>query len=97
MTKNDLTDRLVERIGLPKAEAAEALDQVLEAVKAALERGEDVKITNFGTFQVRAKAARKGRNPITGDEITISARRVVTFKPSVALREGLNGEGEATR
>ena len=89
MTKSDLTDRLVDRLGLPKAEA---LDQVLAAVKAALERGEDVKITSFGTFQVPTKAARKGRNPIAGDEITISARRVVTFKPSLALREGLNGQ-----
>ena len=90
MTKVELTEMLSDRIGLDKTQAAEALDQVLEMIKAALESGEDVKLTNFGTFQVREKKARPGRNPITGDEITISARRVVTFKPSQTLRSELN-------
>ena len=92
LSKNDLAEILVARIGLSKIEAAEALEDILELIKTELVRGQDVKITNFGTFQTREKGARKGRNPISGNEITISARRVVTFKPSHTLREGLNGE-----
>ena len=66
------------------------MDLLFEAMVEALDRGEKIKIPGFGVFKVRAKAARKGRNPKTGDRIEIPARRVVSFKPSGAVRKALN-------
>jgi len=86
LTKADIADRLFEEVGLNKREAKEFVDAFFEAIKAALEQGENVKLSGFGNFQLREKNQRPGRNPKTGEEIPISARRVVTFRPGQKLR-----------
>jgi integration host factor subunit alpha len=91
MTKADIVDTVYEKVGgFSKKEAAEIVETVFETVKATLVKGDKIKITRFGNFMVRDKKARAGRNPQTGKEITISARRVMTFKPSQILKEALN-------
>jgi integration host factor subunit alpha len=91
MTKADIVETVYERVGgFPKQEAAEVVETVFETVKATLVKGDKIKITRFGSFIVRDKKARAGRNPQTGKEITISARRVLTFKPSLVLNKALN-------
>lgn len=91
MTKSDIAQLLCERVGAySKKEATEILDLTLEIMKRALERGESVKISGFGNFSLRAKRPRPGRNPRTGQEMTISARRVLVFRPSPMLRNALN-------
>jgi integration host factor subunit alpha len=94
MTKADLIELIYERIGFSKKEAAEAVETVLESIKASLEQGEVVKIVGFGNFVVRRKMARKGRNPKTGEEVTITPRQVVTFKPSQVLKNAVTGGGD---
>lgn len=97
MTKADLIESVYEEIGFSKKEAAELVDLVFETMKETLERGEKIKISGFGNFVVREKRSRVGRNPQTGTEITISERRVLTFKPSQVLKDALNDEaGSAT-
>ncbi len=86
LTKADIADRLFEEVGLNKREAKEFVDAYFEAIREALERGENVKLSGFGNFQLRKKNQRPGRNPKTGKEIPISARRVVTFRPGQKLR-----------
>lgn len=86
MTKADLADRIYEKVGLPKKEAAEIIETLFESMKSILSEGESIKIAGFGTFLVRKKGARKGRNPKTGVEIEISQRKVVTFKPSLQFK-----------
>ncbi len=86
MTKADLADRLYEKIGLPKKEATAMVETLFESMKSILAEGESIKITGFGTFLVRKKGSRKGRNPKTGDELEIEQRRVVTFKPSLQFK-----------
>ena len=86
LTKAEIADQLFEEVGLNKREAKEFVDSFFEAVRDALERGENVKLSGFGNFQLRAKNQRPGRNPKTGEEIPISARRVVTFRPGQKLR-----------
>ena len=86
LTKADIADRLFEEVGLNKREAKEFVDAFFEAIKEALEGGENVKLSGFGNFQLREKNQRPGRNPKTGEEIPISARRVVTFRPGQKLR-----------
>ena len=98
MTKADLIELIYERIGFSKKEAAQAVETVLESIKGSLEQGEVVKIVGFGNFVVRRKLARKGRNPKTGEEVTITPRQVVTFKPSQVLKStvmGGDGAGES--
>jgi len=93
MTKADIVDKVCEQVGgFSKKEAADLVDQVFDTIKAVLESGEKIKISGFGNFVVREKKARIGRNPQTGEEITISARRVLTFKPSQVLKNALNGQ-----
>ena len=92
MTKADLSEAIYERIGFSKKEAAELVDTVFETIKGTLESGENLKISGFGSFVVRKKEARVGRNPQTGAAITISERRVVTFKASPVLKAAVNGE-----
>ena len=94
MTKADLVERVHDNIGFPKKEAAEIVDCVFEVIKTALEDGEKIKISGFGNFVVRHKNARKGRNPQTGQEILLEARKVLTFKPSLVLKNILNDEEE---
>jgi integration host factor subunit alpha len=86
MTKADLADKLYERIGLPKKEATSIVETLFDSMKNILSEGESIKITGFGTFLVRKKGSRKGRNPKTGDELEIEQRRVVTFKPSLQFK-----------
>jgi len=92
MTKEDLILRVHERTGYAKVETAELAEEVLEIIKEALARGDDVLLSGFGKFKVNSKTERKGRNPATGEEIRISARRVLTFTPSRRLRESLKLE-----
>jgi integration host factor subunit alpha len=93
MTKADIVDRVCEKVGgFSKKEAADLVDQVFDTMKAVLEGGEKIKISGFGNFVVREKKPRPGRNPQTGQEIMIEARRVLTFKPSNVLKVALNGE-----
>jgi integration host factor subunit alpha len=86
LTKADIADRLFEEVGLNKREAKEFVDAYFEVIREALENGENVKLSGFGNFQLREKNQRPGRNPKTGEEIPISARRVVTFRPGQKLR-----------
>jgi len=97
LTKAEIADRLFEEVGLNKREAKEFVDAYFEAIKIALEGGENVKLSGFGNFQLREKNQRPGRNPKTGEEIPISARRVVTFRPGQKLRarvEAYVGSGD---
>jgi len=90
VTKADLVNSIYKRLGLTKKESAIIIDELFEIIKNTLERGEKVKISGFGNFVVRKKEPRKGRNPQTGDELEITARKVVTFKSSQVLRKTLN-------
>lgn len=93
MTKAEITERIHEKIGCSKSEAAQYLESVLSLMKSTLESGEDVKISGFGKFTVKDKKPRKGRNPQTGDSLILAGRRVLTFKPSVLLRDAVNKRG----
>ena len=86
LTKADMADRLFDEVGLNKREAKEFVDAYFEIIRGALEDGENVKLSGFVNFQLREKNQRPGRNPKTGEEIPISARRVVTFRPGQKLR-----------
>lgn len=90
-TRADLTEAVSEAANLPRSEAAGLVESVLESVAQALERGETVKLSSFGTFQTRDKRERIGRNPKTGEEVPITPRRVLTFRPSHVLRDKING------
>ncbi len=90
MTKADIIEAVYEQIGFSKKEAAEVVELVFDTMKDTLADGAKIKISGFGNFVVRAKRARVGRNPQTGDVITISERRVLTFKPSQVLKDALN-------
>ena len=92
MTKAEIVEQIYERVGFSKKEAAELVEKVFEIMKETLATGEKVKISGFGNFVVREKNARKGRNPQTGQEILLEARRVLTFKPSLVLKNILNDE-----
>lgn len=91
MTKADIIESVYEKVGFSKKEAAEIVEMVFDTIKETLERGEKIKISGFGNFVVRDKKPRPGRNPQTGTEIMIEARRVLTFKPSPVLKSALNG------
>lgn len=91
VTKSDIVEKVYDKIGFSKKEASELVEMVFETLKGVLEKGEKVKISGFGNFSVREKNERLGRNPQTGEQIKISARRVLTFKPSQALKAVLNG------
>jgi integration host factor subunit alpha len=86
LTKADLADLLFEKVGLNKREAKDMVECFFEEVRKALEAGEGVKLSGFGNFQLRDKPQRPGRNPKTGEEIPITARRVVTFHASQKLK-----------
>lgn len=91
MTKADIAEKIQAVTGLTKKESAELMEAVFNTIKATLESGEKLKISGFGNFEVKKKADRRGRNPQTGETITIGARRVLTFKPSNVLRQAING------
>ena len=86
LTKAELAELLFEQVGLNKREAKDMVDTFFGEIRDALERGESVKLSGFGNFQLRDKPQRPGRNPKTGEEIPISARRVVTFHASQKLK-----------
>ena len=86
LTKAELAESLFEQLGLNKREAKEFVDLFFEEIRTSLESGEQVKLSGFGNFELRDKNQRPGRNPKTGEEIPISARRVVTFRPGQKLR-----------
>jgi len=92
VTKDELAESVWNVTGFPKKRCKDLVDSILELIKRALESGEDVLISGFGKFEMREKSARRGRNPQTGGELTLEARRVVTFKCSSVLR-GKLGEG----
>ena len=87
LTKAELADLLFEQVGLNKREAKDMVECFFEEIRLALERGDCVKLSGFGNFQLREKPQRPGRNPKTGEEIPISARTVVTFRPGQKLKE----------
>lgn len=89
LTKAELAELLFERVGLNKREAKDIVDTFFEEIRDALARGEMVKLSGFGNFQVRDKPARPGRNPKTGEVIPIAARRVVTFHASQKLKSAV--------
>lgn len=90
MTKADIIEQIYEKVGFSKKESSEIVELVFDTIKETLERGEKIKISGFGNFLVRAKRARTGRNPQTGDAIQIAPRRVLTFRPSQVLKQALN-------
>lgn len=97
LTKAEIANHLFDEVGLNKREAKEFVDAYFEIIKDALEIGENVKLSGFGNFQLREKNQRPGRNPKTGEEIPITARRVVTFRPGQKLRarvEAYVGSGD---
>ncbi len=86
LTKADLAERLYHELGLNKREAKELVEQFFEEIRNALENNEPVKLSGFGNFDLRDKKERPGRNPKTGEDVPIAARRVVTFRPGQKLR-----------
>ena len=92
MTKADIVEKVYQKIGFSKKEASELVEMVFSGLKNVLRDGDKVKISGFGNFVVREKKERVGRNPQTGEQIKISARRVLTFRPSQVLKAMLNGE-----
>lgn len=87
LTRMDLSEAVFREVGLSRNESAQLVESVLKHVSDALVTGDQVKISSFGTFSVRDKAARVGRNPKTGDEVPISPRRVLTFRPSHLMKD----------
>lgn len=87
LTRMDLSEAVFRAVGLSRNESAQLVESVLTHMSDALVRGEQVKISSFGTFSVREKAARVGRNPKTGEEVPILPRRVLTFRPSHLMKE----------
>ena len=90
MTKADLIDAVCEENGFSKRESAKIVEDVLDIIKETLENGENVKLSGFGSFNIQHKRARVGRNPQTGKPMTISARRILSFKASKVLQGRLN-------
>jgi integration host factor subunit alpha len=96
ITRADLSQAVYEQVGLSRNESADLVESVLEEICKALERGELVKISSFGTFHVRSKRQRIGRNPKTGEEVPILPRRVLTFRASNVLKERINKEEDSS-
>ena len=90
LTKDSIINEIYNQCGLSKKKSVEAVESLLETIKQTLESGEDVLITRFGKFCVNEKNERKGRNPWTGEDLPLRARRVVTFRCSTVLREKIN-------
>lgn len=87
LTRMDLSEAVFREVGLSRNESSQLVERVLEMMSDALVDGEQVKISSFGTFSVRSKTARVGRNPKTGEEVPISPRRVLTFRPSHLMKD----------
>ena len=91
LTRADLSEAVFRAVGLSRNESAQMVEDILEEICAALSRGETVKLSSFGTFSVRQKSRRMGRNPKTGHEVPIAPRRVLVFRPSHVLKSMING------
>lgn len=99
LTKADLRDRLVEKLNIESRDAADLVDDFFQTLRNTLSQGQEVKLSSFGNFEIKDKRERPGRNPKTGEAIPVTARRVVTFKPSNTLKErvySLNDQVPAT-
>jgi len=90
MTKLDLVDCIHSATNMHRRESADVLETVFALMKDTLVAGDKIKIAGFGNFEVKSKAARKGRNPISGESIIIEARKVLSFKPSIVLKKSIN-------
>jgi len=95
MTKADIVEIVFEKVGFSKKDVAAVIEEIFESIKTTLEKGDKVKISGFGNFNIRQKRARRGRNPQTGTEITIDERRVMTFKASQLLKKSINSQPSA--
>ena len=93
LTKDHFIKSIGDRLSISKFESSRIVESVLETVKSSLSDGEDVLISGFGKFIVREKAARRGRNPQTGQDLTLEPRRVITFKCASVMRDRINGKG----
>lgn len=89
LTKADIVESVHRKLGLSKKESSEIVERIFEIIKRTLEKGEHVKLSGFGKFEVKSKRARRGRNPQTGAAIEITARKVLAFRPSQILRNAL--------
>ena len=94
VTKAQIVARVHEQIGFSKKETGEIVESIFEIIKSELERGQRVKVTGFGSFVVNGKEPRRGRNPQTGEQLIISGRRVLGFKPSAQLKKRMNRDAE---
>ena len=92
MTKADIVEKVAEKCGISKKDSIDMVESVFSVLKATLENGEDIKISGFGKFEVKNKHERKGRNPQTGESIIIDARRILSFKPSIILKNAVQGK-----
>ena len=90
VTRADLCEAVYQKVGLSRAESSELVEMVLQEISDCLARGEPVKLSSFGSFLVRSKGQRMGRNPKTGEEVPIEPRRVMVFKPSNVLKDRIN-------
>jgi integration host factor subunit alpha len=93
MTKIDIIESAYEQLEMPRKDCVRIIESLFEIIKDDLGKGHDVLISGFGKWTVKEKKKRKGRNPQTGESLTIDARRVVTFKPSTVLRDAVNSGG----
>ena len=96
VTRADLTEAVYRRVGLSRNESAQFVEAILEKIAARAEKGETVKLSSFGTFSVRDKSLRVGRNPKTGEEVPIEPRRVLVFRASHVLKDHINGGAGAS-
>lgn len=90
LTRADLAEALVREIGLPRNESQEVVEMILREIGSTLVRGETVKLSSFGSFGIREKGERVGRNPKTGEEVPITPRRVLVFRPSNIMKDRIN-------
>jgi len=93
MTKIDIVDNICEKVSFSKKEVAKIVETVFDMIKETLQREDKILVSGFGNFVIRNKRARRGRNPQTGDDIEITPRRILTFKPSEVLKASLNRPG----
>ncbi len=97
MTKSDIVERIHSRVGFSKKESAELVESIFDIIKSTLEERDKIKIAGFGNFIVKEKSDRRGRNPQTGESITIEARKVLSFKPSQVLRAAINSKSKKSK
>lgn len=97
MTKVDIVENIYEKVGFSKKEVAKIVEYIFDIIKETLIKEDKIKISGFGNFVVRKKRSRRGRNPQTGSDIEISARRILTFKPSQVLKGDLNNKEKLER